>query len=113
MFTQVVPDPTYVIHKHVLDLVDDQIIDIDGPVERFLSVDNQRGNLCLWTLNAPDDHIISHAKIRIVGTGHKMYEDEPYYKFLGTVVIEPLVWHVFLEGVEIEDLDIGDDEMPF
>jgi hypothetical protein len=61
----------------------------------LLSVANQNGNLCLWAMVDPSNEK-QFRYIEVIGTGNPM----PEYmgldrQFIGTVLINPLVWHVF------------------
>lgn len=90
-----------VIYKYKLEITDYQKIYL--PIgSKILSVANQREQLCLWALVDPDANFGEHLHhVEIIGTGNPI---PPVYQgmervFLGTVVIEPFVWHVF-EQVE-------------
>lgn len=61
---------------------------------KILSVGNQRGYLCVWTLQTQETQKEQHTLI-IRGTGHHIRENEPLGDFIGTVILENLVWHVF------------------
>jgi|694.fasta_scaffold105227_8 hypothetical protein len=82
------------IWKYPLAITDIQAIDI--PVgSRLLSVGNQNGTLCLWaivpTQNAKEDRCIE-----IIGTGNPVPEAIGLTRrFIGTVIMNPFVWHVF------------------
>ena len=63
---------------------------------KILSVQAQRGALCLWALVDPDPGAVTRAHpIRVYGTGHPCDEDPR--NFIGTVQTNEgaLVWHVF------------------
>ena len=79
------------IWKYALEMTDRQFVSMPEGAT-LLSVANQRGALCLWALVDPDNPGVMR-EINIVGTGNPMTEDETH--FIGSVVIEPFVWHVF------------------
>jgi len=80
------------IFKYLLPIQD--CVELDLPyTSRVLSVGNQRGELCLWA-TMPEHVCTCKRFILIVGTGM----DAPIpseARFVGTVQIEPFVWHVF------------------
>lgn len=78
------------IHKYVLEITDEQSIMTDWNA-KFLYVGEQNGSLCLWAEVDPT-HETGKRHIRIVGTGHWI---EPDLTYIGTVVINPFVWHVY------------------
>jgi hypothetical protein len=64
----------------------------------ILSVGEQAENLCLWALVDPEREKCT-TLILIYGTGHPFPEDEESRsRFIGTVQVGPLVWHIF-EGL--------------
>lgn len=82
-----------VIWKWVLMMDDHQEINVRKGI-KWLHVGNQGRNLCIWGMvdeNAPK----ATAKIRIIGTGNDF--EENVGRHLGTAIIDPFVWHVFLE----------------
>lgn len=69
-------------------------INPDMPMDAtILSVDNQHGAVCLWAMIDPDTPHQTSRIIEIFGTGHPIPEGQR--KFIGTVIVESLVWHVF------------------
>ena len=83
------------IFKYELEITDRQTIKLPG-AWHIRSVANQNGKLCLWAEVEPgkaeeDVHIL------IVGTGNP-YSTDRIIGFVGTVVIDPFVWHVFIES---------------
>lgn len=80
------------IWKYELRITNRQKVQLPA-CARLLSVANQRGTLCLWAQIDPDNATIVERDIEIIGTGNPM----PVARrvFLGTVVIDPFVWHVF------------------
>lgn len=79
------------IFKYPLEITDTQEISMPAGA-KILSVANQRGMLCLWALCDPKAKRDSRT-IEIVGTGNPW--DDRDSVFIGSVVIEPFVWHVF------------------
>ncbi len=83
-----------VIWKFDLEITDTQhvILPMDA---RLLSVGNQRGNLCLWAIVNPVKAMETRC-IEIIGTGNPIEKLVGFHReFLGTIVIDPFVWHVF------------------
>jgi hypothetical protein len=79
------------IYKYPLEITGVQPVDMPAGA-KLLSVANQNGTLCLWAMvdtDAPNDRRV----IVICGTGHAM--DDAGLIFIGTVLMGPLVWHVF------------------
>jgi hypothetical protein len=79
------------IWKYKLEITDKQEIWMPEGA-KILHVDNQYGDLCLWTL-VDDEQNNEERTLIIVGTGRRV-PDYPT-NFIGTVVIESFVWHVF------------------
>lgn len=86
------------IFKYPLQIVDQQTIMLSVSA-KVLSVDNQRGSLCLWALVDPLDGLIAPRRIFVHGTGHDIPVASAVSnkQFIGTVLMEPFVWHVFEE----------------
>lgn len=80
------------IWKYMLNLEDAQTLSIPRGAQ-FLSVDNQRGQLCLWALVAEAAEL-EERTIAVIGTGNPIPPGRSY-RFLGTAVIETFAWHVF------------------
>ncbi len=80
------------IYKYPLKLTDVQHVTMPKGA-RILSVHDQRGTICLWALVDASEVSTEARLIEIIGTGNPM----PVAKrqFIGTVVQEPFVWHVF------------------
>ena len=83
-----------VIYKYQLDIEDEQMVQM--PVgAQILSVGSQGDRLTLWaSINVLATLIISPRKIMIRGTGNTFVHDPPD-QFIGTVIMDPFVWHVF------------------
>lgn len=58
-----------------------------------LSIQMQRGDLCIWAKVTPGKSM-KWVKIHVIGTGH-VFRDAG--KFIGTVQIDDLVFHIFWE----------------
>lgn len=85
------------IYKYKLEVTDEQkVIMPEG--SKILSVGNQGSNICIW---AVIDTTMANVNrlIRMHGTGHPLDMLVERGKFIGTVVIDVLVWHVFDLGV--------------
>ena len=82
------------IYKYQLEIQDSQTVEMPA-ASKILSVANQNGMLCLWAHVIPNSCIESRV-IEIAGTGnHYPPEDGADRSFIGTVVFEQFVWHVF------------------
>jgi hypothetical protein len=84
------------IYKYELGMADSITIETDH-VERWLSVDVQRGQPVVWAMVDTDKARQRHT-FCIRGTGHPMTGDE--HGFLGTVLLDggALVFHVFFDS---------------
>jgi hypothetical protein len=82
------------IFKYGLNIVDHQNVRMPNN-SIILSVANQEGKLCLWAIVDPNAESIDY-DVRIVGTGSSVPDDAG--DFIGTVTIEPFVWHVFVKS---------------
>ena len=61
----------------------------------LLSVANQDGCLCLWA-NVDADKQFETRFVKIIGTGNPIPQDMGVdRRFIGTVLMDPFVWHVF------------------
>lgn len=79
-----------VIYKYVLRLIDTQKVAIPSKA-LVLSVQEQRGEICLWALVETEDPKVVWT-VDIYGTGTPIEKDGTY---LGTVQMETFVWHIF------------------
>lgn len=89
---------TSVIWKFPLEVIGSQLIEVPaGSV--ILSVGNQRGTVCMWVVVDPSVEERESRCIEIHGTGHSFNNssvpDGKSRKFLGTVIVDPFVWHLF------------------
>ncbi len=89
------------IYKYYLKLAGSTVIEL--PIgSRILSVGNQRGDICIWaevdTVSpyTGKEPITEDIKFYVIGTGESVPDN---LKYLGTVIIEPFVWHVYQENV--------------
>lgn len=80
------------IWKFELTITDLQSVEMPSKAS-ILHVDNQRGVLCIWAIADPQADYESRT-IEIVGTNQHLQPCESRV-FLGTVIDEPFVWHVF------------------
>lgn len=87
---------TKFIYKYPLQITDHQLVKmpLDSDV---LSVDEHRGQLCLWAMVDPQSRDVIQRRIEIIGTGNPIPELQSIFRrqFIGTVVMDPFVWHVF------------------
>ena len=79
------------IFKYSLDVVDMQTV-VMPEHARILSVANQHGNLCLWAEVDTDNHTEDRV-ISVYGTGNPLPDNQGH--FVGSVIIDPFVWHVY------------------
>ena len=88
-----------VIWKFQLEITDRQ--DVEMPVgSEILYAGNQHEQLCLWVM-CDGTYPKKSRLIEIVGTGHPIKPQRNHRRhFIGTVIIDPFVWHVF----EIEEI---------
>ena len=84
-----------VIHKYMVYPGPNSINIPEGA--KFLSVHNQNGNICLWALVNPSNKK-EVRYIPLLGTGQLFHDDVNEYPFIGTVLVENFVWHVFDGG---------------
>lgn len=89
------------IYKYELTVDGTNAIALPGYGNKILSVGNQRGNVCIWIeQDTPDSlsrytgkpHILKERHFKIIGTGHGVQNN---LEFIGTVIVEPFVWHVY------------------
>ena len=79
------------IWKYKLAIADRQLVQM--PVDsEILSVGNQQGAVCLWAKGDPTA-VTRNRVIEMIGTGHPI--SPARRTFLGTVLDDPFVWHVF------------------
>ena len=86
----------YRIWKFELQIEDMQEVRMPAGSE-ILSVANQRGTLCLWAMVDVSKKATPEFRyIEIIGTGLPVASDMGVdRRFIGTVLFDPLVWHVF------------------
>lgn len=82
------------IYKYQLQITEQQTIEIPYNA-RILHVDNQRHQLCLWALVDPRK-ACEPVTIYVHGTGQDVVV-HPTKRYVGSVIMEPFVWHVFAE----------------
>lgn len=89
------------IFKYKLQLIDRQAIQIPEGGE-ILTVQYQKGNLCLWAL-VEEHNPIQGRLIRIFGTGNPIMNDPGNY--IATVQQDhgDYVWHIFEESNEVNN----------
>jgi hypothetical protein len=79
------------IWKFIVDITRLQTIIMPIGAE-ILHVDVQHDLICLWAMVDPNAAREPRV-IEVVGTGHSMPNEER--KHLGTVLMDPFVWHIF------------------
>lgn len=82
------------IHKAVLSLQERQQFYANADI-KFLKVDSQSGQFCVWYETEVNDINSCYHVVRIVGTGQIVPHNATQY--LGTVQDGPMVWHFYLE----------------
>ena len=84
------------IWKYQLHLTDRQSVEMPSGA-KILSVAEQEETLCLWALVDTKAPFYEMRQIEIVGTGNPIPSLAPPQErtFIGTVVTQPFVWHVF------------------
>lgn len=87
------PKPRRTIHKYVLDLQGDWKIRAPEVFEP-LSVQLQRGQICIWAIVDPQGEQRQH-QFYVAGTGHPLRQDAAAQRFVGTVQQNDFVWHIF------------------
>lgn len=82
-----------VIFKYTLRVTDElQFLEVPKD-SKLLHIDNQYETITLWIMVNPKRTSIKRA-FRVIGTGHK-HEDMNKWTYIGTVLIQPFVWHIF------------------
>lgn len=80
------------IHKYSLALTDVQALGLPGDANP-LTVQFQRGELCLWAVVDPAAPRVPW-EVRVLGTG-QLFPEAPLGQYVGTVQQENYVWHVY------------------
>lgn len=83
-----------VIHKYPLELTDEFLIEAPA-LAQWRCVASQNGRLTVWAEVDPERPTIGYM-FHIYGTGHPMRSTGQHY--IGTVVDEYFVWHVYVES---------------
>lgn len=81
------------IYKYPLKLEVVQKVEMPEDA-KILSAQLQNGVLCIWALVSTDRELEDRT-IHTIGTG---WETDFLYKFISTVQIDGLVWHIFDGG---------------
>jgi len=82
------------IWKFKLTLCDEQSLSAPKGAE-FLSVNVQHDRIAVWAKNKTSEGL-EKREFRIFGTGHRIPSDYSG-RFLGTVLIKTLVFHVYVD----------------
>ncbi len=86
------------IYKYPLTITDLQVLMLPLGA-RILSIAGQHGQLMLWALVNPDTDHLQTFHVSIFGTGNPIFElpgPNGFGDFVGTVILDNLVWHVFV-----------------
>jgi hypothetical protein len=84
------------ILKYPIEPRDINDIEMPGDAEP-LTVDVQRGVICVWVVVDPKNPIVVR-KFHVFGTGHPIEEKRfDALIYVGTVQQDPFVWHIFIE----------------
>lgn len=82
------------IFKYPIEVTDKQTVKL--PVDSLvISVLNQNGQLVIYALVDTEEKEVEEKTIRIFGTGHPVDVEEFDYNFLGSVMMDEFVWHIF------------------
>ena len=83
------------IYKYPIKLSTHQTVEMPKG-SRILSVADQNGTICIWAQVTREETIMESRTIEIAGTGDVYPTNDSATRcFLGTVVIDPFVYHVF------------------
>ena len=63
-------------------------------VEKFLDLKVVDNKITLWAI-VDENTIERFYNFSIIGTGEQITEDIEFMKYLGTVILDSFVWHVF------------------
>jgi len=85
------------VYKYKLQIGGEQQIELPIDAE-ILTVQVQRGKLCLWALVDTESVVKVTHRFYVYGTGHNVHDDE-HKKYIGTFQLADgdLVFHVFKE----------------
>lgn len=86
------------IWKYTLSVSDHPFITMPKGA-KVLSVDVQHGDVQVWVLVDPEAPKELRG-FRVAGTGQPLEEKIESMRFIGTVQIGDLVWHIFEESVD-------------
>ena len=93
---------TGVIHKYTVQPGLVSYLEISGLV-KVLSTAFKDGNICVWVLKN-DKPKVTKLEVMAIGTGWEQMDDSPeqnvFNKFIGTVIVHTLVWHIFYRIVK-------------
>jgi len=82
------------IFKYPLQCKDEQIIDLPAGA-KILTVGNQNRSVYMWVIVNLHETNIQHRKIIIVGTGNNLLYSDYERVYLGTVMVDVYVFHIF------------------
>ena len=81
------------IWKYTLPVNDHPVLPMQKGA-KVLSVDVQHGDIQVWALVDPEAPKELRG-FRVAGTGHPLEEEITSMRFIGTVQMGDLVWHIF------------------
>ena len=73
---------------------------------RVLSMQRHADGLVVWAEVDPSAPV-ERRGVRVVGTGLPIGEWRSNAAHIGTAILGPFVWHVFLEALELEALEVS------
>jgi hypothetical protein len=82
------------IHKYTLGIRDEQTVDMPEGA-KILTAQIQDARLCVWAVVNPEAKKVKQI-FNIYGTGHELPAKTGRY--VSTVQIGFLVWHIFVQG---------------
>lgn len=80
------------VHKYQFQLADEAVLFMPKEA-RFLHVDEQHGLATIWALVDPEAEV-EPRKFYVIPTGQQVPNG---VSFLGTIRMDPFVWHVFYD----------------
>ncbi len=89
---------THQVWKYILT-PDEAPLQVPPGASKFLSVQAQGINLCVWIMVNPGDPVRIERKYKIIGTDQdiSLFGPESMWDYAGTAQMGSLVWHVFEE----------------
>lgn len=93
-----------IIFKYPIDITDAQIIEMPADAE-VLTVQLQNEIPCIWAKVDPAN-VMTTYRVRVIGTGHIIYDDETLGTYIGTFLIDEDtgVFHVWIKEHKIKNI---------